>query len=297
MKIGIGLPASIPGVRSELILDWARMADTGPFSSLGIIDRLVYPNYEPLITLAAAAAVTRRVRLMTTVLLAPLRSPGVLAKQAATLDNLSNGRLTLGLGVGTREDDYHIAPALFQTRGRRFEEQLTLMRRIWSGEAPDPDVGPVGPPTVQQGGPEVLIGGYSPAAVRRVGRWGDGYIAGGSAPEAARQLYLVAEDAWRAEGRAGKPRFVGPFYFGLGPDAAAKAGAYLRDYYAFLGPQVEGMVQAIPTTPEAVQRSFQASLAAGMDEVIAWPCIPELDQVDRLAEIVSKLPNLSTASI
>ena len=57
MKIGIGLPASIPGVRGELILEWARMADAGPFSSLGIIDRLVYPNYEPLITLAVAAAV------------------------------------------------------------------------------------------------------------------------------------------------------------------------------------------------------------------------------------------------
>ncbi len=288
MKVGIGLPASIPGVRGALILDWARVADTGPFSSLGIIDRLVYPNYEPLITLAAAAAVTQRVRLMTTVLLAPLRSPGILAKQAASLDTLSNGRLTLGLGVGGREDDYHVAPALFHTRGRRFEEQLTLMRRIWSGEPPDPDVGPVGPAAVQQGGPEVLIGGYTPAAVRRVGRWGDGYIAGVPDPEAARQLYQVAEEAWRAEGRPGKPRFVGAFYYGLGPDAAAKAGAYIRDYYAFLGPVVEGMLQSLPMTPEAVQQSIQACADVGMDEVIAWPCIPELDQVDRLAEVVSR---------
>src|SRR5215210_5639736 len=116
MDIGIGLPATIPGRRGSLILEWAKQADSGPFSSLGILDRLVYPNYEPLITLAAAAAVTERVRLMTTVLIAPLRGAGVLAKQAATIDALSGGRLTLGLGVGAREDDFRFAPASFHDR-------------------------------------------------------------------------------------------------------------------------------------------------------------------------------------
>jgi alkanesulfonate monooxygenase SsuD/methylene tetrahydromethanopterin reductase-like flavin-dependent oxidoreductase (luciferase family) len=288
MKIGISLPASIPGVPAGLLLDWAKQADAGPFSSLGVIDRLVYPNYEPLISLAAAAAVTQRIRLMTTVLLAPLRSPGILAKQAASLDVLSNGRLTLGLGVGGRPDDYHVAPALFETRGRRFEEQLRLMTRIWSGEPPDPDTGPVGPTPVQPGGPEVLIGGYSPAAMRRIGRWANGYISGGGTPEQSLGLYHAAEEAWNAEGRPGKPRFVGAFYFGLGPNALEKASAYIRDYYAFMGPRVEGMIQSMPTTPEAVRQAIQARLDVGMDEVIGWACIAELDQVDRLAEVVSK---------
>jgi len=70
----------MPGTEGKRILDWAKKADSGPFSSLGILDRLVYPNYEALITLAAAAGVTQRIRLMTTVLLAPLRNPALLAK-------------------------------------------------------------------------------------------------------------------------------------------------------------------------------------------------------------------------
>ncbi len=179
MQIGIGLPATIPGTSGPLVLDWAKRADAGPFSSLGIIDRVTYPNFEPLITLAAVASVTQRIRLMTTVLLAPLRPAGVLAKQAATLDSLSGGRLTLGLGIGGREDDFQAAPASFHDRARRFEEQLAVMRRIWSGQPLSDEVGRVGPASVQPGGPEVLIGAYSPPAARGAGRWGDGFIAGG----------------------------------------------------------------------------------------------------------------------
>src|SRR5258708_36113053 len=209
MLIGIGLPASIPGVNDKLILDWARRADACTFSSLGIIDRLVYSNLEPLITLAVVAAVTQRIRLMTTVLVAPLRNAGVLAKQAATLDVLSGGRLTLGLGVGGREDDYRAAPAAFKNRGKRFEEQLTTMRRIWSGQPFDSETGPIGPKSVRQGGPEVLIGGYSPTAIQRVGRWGDGLILGGSGDAAlARQFSGIAAQSCETPVRRGEPRIV-----------------------------------------------------------------------------------------
>lgn len=151
-------------------MDWARRADAGSYSSLGIIDRLVYPNYKSMINLAAAAAVTERVRLMTTILTAPIRNPGVLAKQAATLDVISGGRLTLGMGLGSREDDYQAAPAEWKTRGKRFDAQLATMKSIWSGGGAAEGVGSIGPTPLQPGGPELLIGGRNPADLQRVGR-------------------------------------------------------------------------------------------------------------------------------
>ncbi|HLW01735.1 MAG TPA: LLM class flavin-dependent oxidoreductase [Ktedonobacterales bacterium] len=289
MHIGIGLPSTIPGAPAPLVLDWARRADAGPFSSLGVLDRLVYTNYEPLVTLAAAAGVTQRIRLMTTVLIAPLRNAGILAKQAATIDALSNGRLTLGLGVGGREDDFLAAPVAMKGRGRRFEQQLDAMTRIWAGRPAGEGVGPIGPRPARAGGPEVLIGGNSPDALRRVGRWGDGFISGGGGvSERTVAAYKLAEEAWKAAGRPGKPRFVAAFYYGLGPDVAERAAGYIRDYYAFLGPMAEYIAKSIVSSPEAAQQTFQSCVEAGVDEVIAWPCIAELDQVDRLAEAVER---------
>lgn len=286
MKVGIGLPATIPGTRGSLVLEWARRADSGPFSSLGIIDRLVYPNYEPLITLAAAAAVSRRVRLMSTVLIGPLRPSGLLAKQAATIDALSGGRLTLGLGVGAREDDFRAAPASFHDRARRFEEQLDLMKRVWSGEPVSEEIGAIGPPPTQAGGPELLIGGYSPAAIRRVGRWGDGFISGGVPdPGQVRQMFDLAEESWKAEGKEGRPRLVASLYYALGPNAD-RGGDYIRHYYSFFGPGADEMAKAIPSTPEAVGDLIRGFGEAGADEVICWPTVAELDQIDRLAELV-----------
>jgi alkanesulfonate monooxygenase SsuD/methylene tetrahydromethanopterin reductase-like flavin-dependent oxidoreductase (luciferase family) len=286
MKIGIGHPGTIPGVKGQLILDWARRADAGPFSSLGSLDRLVYTNFDTLITLTAAAAVTQRIRLMTTVLLAPLYNPGVLAKQAASLDAFSGGRLSLGVGVGAREDDFRAAQTSFHDRGKRFEAQLETMKRAWSGQPLAEDIGPIGPSPVQPGGPELLIGGYSPAAIKRLSRWGDGYIAGGAPPPMARQGYELAEQAWKAAGRAGAPRFVTGMYWGLGPEAAERAGAYIRNYYAFAGPMAEQIASSVPSTPEAVKGAIQAFADVGVDELICWPCIPELDQVDRLADLI-----------
>ena len=128
MNIGVGLPTSTSGISGELLLEWAKRADAGPFSSLGVVDRVAYQNYEPFTALAAVAAVTRRVRLATMVVIAPLRNTAMLAKQAATLDAISDGRLTLGLAVGARGEDYQASGIDSHGRGRRFGEQLEAIR-------------------------------------------------------------------------------------------------------------------------------------------------------------------------
>ncbi len=286
MQIGIGLPGTMPGVKGEFILDWAKLAEVGPFSSLGVLDRLVYPNHESLITLASVAGVTQRMRLMTTILIAPLRNTAILAKQAASIDALSNGRLTLGLGVGGREDDFLAAQVPFHERGKRFDEQLATMTRIWSGQPLSDKVGAIGPSPVQQGGPELLIGGNSPRAIKRIGRWGNGFISGGGGPDAARQGYSAAEQTWKEAGRPGKPRFVVASYYGLGPDAAEKAAQYIRHYYSFIGPMADRLASSIPSTPDAVKGAIRAFSDAGVDELILWPTIPDLNQVELLAELV-----------
>ena len=286
MQIGIGLPGTMPGVKGEFILDWAKLAEVGPFSSLGVLDRLVYPNHESLITLASVAGVTQRMRLMTTILIAPLRNTAILAKQAASIDALSNGRLTLGLGVGGREDDFLAAQVPFHERGKRFDEQLATMTRIWSGQPLSDKVGAIGPSPVQQGGPELLIGGNSPRAIKRIGRWGNGFISGGGGPDAARQGYSAAEQTWKEAGRPGKPRFVVASYYGLGPDAAEKAAQYIRHYYSFIGPIADRLASSVPSTPDAVKGAIRAFSDAGVDELILWPTIPDLNQVELLAELV-----------
>ncbi len=257
MKVGIGLPGNIPGTKGETILEWARRADAGPFSCLGTIDRLVYDNYEPLVVLSAAAGATSRVRLLTCVLLAPLHNPGVLAKQAASLDAISGGRLTLGVGVGRRPDDYQAAPAEYSQRGRQMGRTLATMRSIWKGEVVSEGLGSMGPVPVRPGGPEILIGAGTPQAVRRVGRHADGFIAAAGNAAAVNELYQVAVEAWESEGRSGRPRLAGVASYALGPSAAEKVGGYIRHYYSFLGEAAETMARNAISTPEAIKDTIR----------------------------------------
>ena len=178
MKVGIGLPIAIPGTQPEQVLEWARRADQAGFSTLGTLDRLVYPNYEPLVALGAAAAVTERIGLTTAVLLLPNRQNAALvAKQAATVHRLSGGRFSLGVGLGSREDDYAASGVPMKNRGRRFDEMLARIRGLFDGE----EVGYAGGvgPDVSHDPPPLLIGGRVDAAFRRAALYGDGWIMGG----------------------------------------------------------------------------------------------------------------------
>jgi alkanesulfonate monooxygenase SsuD/methylene tetrahydromethanopterin reductase-like flavin-dependent oxidoreductase (luciferase family) len=243
VDVGIGLASTIPDTEGRTLVDWAKAAEEAGFSTLGTIGRLVYLNYEELIALSAAAAVTSRIRLTTSVLLAPLYSnAALLAKQAASLDRLSGGRLVLGLAVGGRDDDFTASGVSMHGRGRRLEEQVAIMKRVWSGEEFG-TAGGIGPEPARPGGPEIILGGTTEASFTRVARIADGWIMGGGAPDMFAQRAADVDRAWHEARRPGRPRKLTLAYFALGPDARAQADGYLQHYYGWLG-DIANMIAA-----------------------------------------------------
>ena len=279
MNVGIGLPNAVRGVDRTGIVEWAQRAEQAGFSSLGTLDRLVYPNYESLTALAAAAAVTERIGLVTDILIAPLRSNTALfAKQAATIDALSGGRLTLGLAVGGRPDDFEVSGVDFRRRGRIFEQQVDEMTAVWKGERG------VGPAPAHDGRPGLLIGGSGDITYQRVAQYADGWTMGGGTPDMFAQGLEKLNSEWASAGREGKPRTMALFYFALGDDAEQMARDSLGDYYAFLGDIAEQIVAGAAKDSETVRQYIAAFEAAGADEVICFPTSTDLGQVDLLAE-------------
>jgi alkanesulfonate monooxygenase SsuD/methylene tetrahydromethanopterin reductase-like flavin-dependent oxidoreductase (luciferase family) len=283
MEIGIGLPATVPGVTGEELTEWARRADQTTLSSLGTIDRVVYPNYEPFVALAAAAAVTSRIKLLTSVLLMPLRrNTALFAKQAATIQHLSGGRLVLGMGLGGRDDDFDVSGADMHTRGRVFDGQLDEMKRIWDGEEKGL-AGPIGPNLNDP--PQILIGGSVDASFKRAAEHGAGWIMGGGTPDQFREGVAKLEEAWRAAGRSGRPRKAALSYYSLGPEAERNANSYLTDYYAFLGEDLANMIAGSAAKDADTVKQYAAAFEqAGADELVFFPSSSDPEQVDLLVE-------------
>jgi alkanesulfonate monooxygenase SsuD/methylene tetrahydromethanopterin reductase-like flavin-dependent oxidoreductase (luciferase family) len=276
MDVGIGLPNAVRGVDRRGTVEWARRAEETGFSSLGTIDRLVFPSYESLICLTAAAAVTERIKLVTDILIAPLRvNTALFAKQTATLDHLSEGRLVLGLAVGGREDDFELSGVDFSKRGRIFDRQLEELASLWGTDRVAP-----------ASRPGLLIGGRSDAALRRAARHGDGWTFGGGTPEAFAENRAKVREAWAAEGRNDEPRTMALFYFALGERAEEDARNDLLDYYGFLGEVAEQLVAAAAKDEATVKQYLSAFEAAGADEVICFPTSIDPEQVDLLARAV-----------
>ena len=280
MDFGIGLPNAVGVVERVVIVDWSRRAEQAGFSSVGVLDRIAYANYESLICLAAAAAVTDRVRLVTDILISPLRAnAALLAKQAATIDVLSGGRLVLGLAPGGRADDYDVSGVDFESRGRAFDRQLAELAKFWDGEV-------VGPDPVNGKRPTLLIGGSSDRAFRRVVEHGDGWTMGGGTPETLSGGLTKLYQAWEQAGRDGRPRAIALFYFVLGDDAEEVARRSLGDYYSFLGDYAERVVQSAAKDRDTINQYLSGFEQAGADEVICFPASSDPNQVELLAEAV-----------
>lgn len=281
MRVGVGLPTTFGGVSGRLVMDWAQSAEAQGLASLGVLDRVVHDGYEPLASLAAAAAVTSTIQLVTMIVIAPLRNPALLARQSLSVHALSGGRLSLGVAVGARKDDYDASGIDYTTRGRRLSEHLSVIRDLWderpmviSGENP-----PV---------PALLVGGGSDVTFARVARFADGYVHGGGPPRAFARAADKARAAWSDAGRPGTPRLWGQGYFALGDDATVAAGiAYLREYYAFTGPYVERIVAELMTTPQAIAQFIRGYAEAGCDDLVLFPTVAHPEQLQRLAKVLA----------
>jgi alkanesulfonate monooxygenase SsuD/methylene tetrahydromethanopterin reductase-like flavin-dependent oxidoreductase (luciferase family) len=285
MEIGIGLPTTIPGVQRDELIDWAKLADAAGFSTLGTIDRVVYPNYEPLIALSAAAAVTERIRLTTAILLVPNRqSAAILAKQAATLQHFSGGRLVLGIAVGGRADDYEPFGVPMAGRGKRFEEIVEELKALWAGDERG-FAGGVGP-DVSGDPPQLIIGGQADVAFRRAAKYGDGWIAGGGAPELFPAAAEKLDAAWREQGREGDPRKLSLTYFALGDDPDSDTLASIGDYYEFASEYRDYVVAGTAKGPDEIRERVRSFQQAGCDELIMFPASTDPAHVDELASIV-----------
>ena len=291
MQIGLTLPTMIAGVDRATLLEWCRRIDAGPFSTLAIGERVTYPNHDLFVTLAAAAAVTERVRLMSTVVVLPLHPAVEVAKQAASLDVLSGGRLTLGVGVGGRDEDYRAFGAPFARRHQRLDEQVAVMRRVWDGEPPFEDMAPVGPAPVQPGGPPLYSGALGPKATARSARWAEGICGFVLDPigEDHAATFGRIDEAWTAAGRSAPPRQVTSFWYALGDGGAERLAAYSRGYLAIFGDEVAGALSGLTTasSAERVREAIARLADAGCDELLLVPTTTDPDEVDRVAELIS----------
>ncbi len=293
MRVGIALPTMVAGLDRDTLLAWMRGVDNGPFSVLGLGERIAYPNQELMTTLAAAAAVTDRVEIMATVSVVPLHPAALVAKQAATIDVISNGRFVLGVGVGGRDEDYRALGASFERRLQRLDEQVATIRAIWRGEAPESEVHPVGPPPVQPNGPRILASSMGPKSMARSAQWSDG-LAGfdmSADPAAIGAASAAYSRAWTAAGREGRPYLQSSGWFALGSDAATELSDYAFGYLRIFGDDIANMLAGMQrlTSPAAIRDTLRALADQGLDEFILAATSADIDDLHRAADVVSSL--------
>jgi len=282
VRIGLGLPNSALDIdRGGIFLEIAHRAEDLGFASLATIGRVAYPTYEELVVLAAAAGATSRIGLLTDVLLGPTREPVLLAKQAATLDQISGGRFVLGVGVGGREDDFTITGLGFKDRGRRWDRNLELMHRAWRGEPLPGTDHPVSPRPTNGESVPILFGGRAERMLARLVTYGIGYTQGGGTPESLVEMKARVDEAWRGAGRQGRPEYRALTYFALGEESLAGAEHSLREYY---GPYGDRVWAGVARDSAQVRERMQAYEAVGCDELIFTMTAPAVEEAERLAE-------------
>jgi len=294
-NIGFCMVNPAPEIHPGHVIQVARKCEEIGVHSMWALDRVVYDNLEPLTLLAAAAAVTSKIRLGTSVLLAALRPPAALAKTVATLDFLSNGRVTLGIGFGSRQNDFTSVASPWEHRGTRAEELVELMKRLWSGESVTHkgkffqlDNVAVGPRPVQKPHPPIWTGGSSEAALKRAARMADGYICGSSAipqfPAVWEKIAGYAKAAGRDPNTITK---AGLTFMAIDNDkhkAIDACAAYLKRYYGSVRLDIEKTF--VVGSPGACAERIRAAFDNGLETLIIGGVVPDIKKMDLVGEKV-----------
>jgi alkanesulfonate monooxygenase SsuD/methylene tetrahydromethanopterin reductase-like flavin-dependent oxidoreductase (luciferase family) len=297
LQIGMTLPSMAPDLDRGQVLAWCRGVDAGPFSSLACGERITLHNAEMRILLAAAAALTERVRIIPTLYVLPMHPAAMVAKEIASLDVLSNGRVTVTVGVGGREHDYRAAEKPFARRFSRLDEQVAELRRLWSGEPPFEGAEPIGPMPVQAGGPPLWSGAMGPKSLRRATAWADG-VAGFSTagdPDEVANAFASVRAAWKEAGRADAPRLVTGFWYALGPDAEERLAHYAYTYLRIFGekPARAMAARCRIASKERFRACVDAIRALGADELILVPTTTDPTELDRTVDALAGCTELS----
>ena len=292
MKVGVCLPYMERELDRDIMLYWMRAIDNGPFESLTCGERITSYTVEMRTILGAAAAVTERVRIVPSLYVLPMHNAVWAAKEIATLDVMSNGRVTLCVGVGGRPMDYEAVGAPFEKRHARMDEQIAAMKKIWQGVPPLEGGDPVGPTPVQAGGPPILAGTMGPKATRRAAEWADGLYmwSGNGQKQDIANMIKQADGCWEDAGRDTKPTRITGFWASLADNAAERLPAYVYDYIKVLSPEFaaamsKGMDRC---TPDRINASLDAMEELGCEETYLVPATCDLADIDRLSELVAK---------
>ena len=291
MKVGMTLPIMEPGLNADMLEKWSRTVDEGPYSSLAFGERMAFDNPDTIALLGATAAWTKRVRLVTTIIIAQLHDPVMLAKALATADMLSKGRLSVGLGLGGREEDYRAAGADLATKtNAEVAKRALIMKRVWAGEKVVETIEPVGPPPVQKGGPELLAGAQGPKSTRLAATWADG-ISGFTFDlnmQAQKEAFDLARSVFKEEGRPA-PRLATAFWFAIGDNARPQVQKHLRHYMNWIDKAaLEAMLPTVgfAGTATELKEVLKRIAELGADETVLIPTSDDIDQVKRAADII-----------
>ena len=290
MKIGLCLPYMKAGMTREDYHAWFRLIDQGPFHSLSCGERILGPTFDMRILLASAAALTERVEINTTLYVLPMHNAVRAAKEIASLDVMSGGRLTVTVGYGGRELDYRAVGAEYRGRHARMDAQIATMKSIWAQNPPFEGVDPVGPVPKQAGGPRILTGAMGPKGMGRSAQWADGVFAwsgNGEQSELENTLQL-ANLAWSEAEREAAPYRMGGLWYTLSDGGQQKLYDYVYNYLLIAGEEVARWMAGTVhrSDRDAVKEALDNAESAGCEEAMLSPITAEPAEIERLADII-----------